>query len=105
MLVAMLAGLITLVMVTREADGVTVIVDAVGVIVTVPEAGHVEPVAREVTVIVNTLPEAGVTVIVDAVGVIVTVPEAGHVEPVAREVTVIVEGATTLPEAVIVAVT
>lgn len=63
-------GLITLVMVTREADGVTVIVDAG-----------------------------------DAVGVTVTVAEAGHVEPVARVVTVTVEGATTLPEAVIVAVT
>lgn len=63
-------GLITLVMVTREADDVTVTVDAG-----------------------------------DAVGVTVTVAGAGHVEPVARVVTVIVEGATTLPEAVIVAVT
>ena len=60
----------TLVMVTREADGVTVMVDAG-----------------------------------DAVGVIVTVAEAGQVEPVARVVTVTVEGASTLPEAVIVAVT
>lgn len=70
MLVAIPVGLMTLVMVTRETDGVTVTVDTG-----------------------------------DAVGVTVTVAEAGHVEPVAPLVTVIVEGATTLPEAVTVAVT
>ncbi len=54
----------TLVMVTREAGGVTVMVDAggaMGVTVTVAEAGQVEPVARAVTVTVEgtaALPEA-----------------------------------------------
>ena len=50
----------TLVMVTREAEGVTVTVvagDMDGVTVTVAEAGHVEPLARVVvTVIVDGAP-------------------------------------------------
>ena len=83
LLVAMLVGLMTLVMVTREAEGVTVTV----------VAGDMEGVT--VTVVAG-----------DMEGVTVTVAEAGHVEPLARVVvTVIVDGAPTLPGAVMVAVT